>query len=259
MQSTTINNTDNIENKLSVLIHQDGLSFLCYNENGILEQWDYSFKYDSNPVEILEEIQTVFLENSYLKDQDFQQVAIVYHHPIFSGVPATLFNEEQASSYLKYNNRLLETDVVSHDEPITALDYQTIYIAYSNINNFFFDKYGDFEFYHYTTLALPQWQQKYQDHSNAVIVDVKPSHVYITIFNDGKLVLHNIYRHDAIEDILYYTLFSSQHNDLQQDQMNLFLYQSNPSKKLYDLLYTYVKEVNVVVGAPQIIEQFLCV
>lgn len=245
---------------MSVLIHQDGLSFFIYNEQAVvIDRKKYSFTYESNPVEILEEIEQAYREDDFFSKNQIENVTLIYHHPIFSGVPASLFDPNQSSNYLKYNNRLLETDVVSHDNPIDLINYQTVYIAYSNINNFFFEKYGDFEYYHYTSLALPYWFKKYNSNSTAVIVDVKESHVYITILNQGKLILHNIFQHDAIEDILYYTLFASHHNNLQADQFELFLYQKTPSKKLYDLLYTYVKEVNVVVGAPQIIEQFLCV
>ncbi len=259
MQLTKTNKEQTGNYKLSVLIHQDGLSFLCYNAVHIIDRWDYSFKYDSNPTEILEEIQKAYQDNEKLRKLEVDQVTLIYHHPIFSGVPASLFVEEHASNYLKYNNRLLETDVISYDEAISTIDYQTVYIAYSNINNFFFEKYGDFNFYHYTSLALNTWHKKYNDVHNAVILDVKESHMYLSLFNNGSLILHNVYQHDAIEDILYYTLFASEHNGLQPDQINLFLYQTQPSKDLYDLLYTYVKEVNVVIGAPQIIEQILCV
>ncbi|MGJ8684461.1 MAG: DUF3822 family protein [Nonlabens sp.] len=243
---------------MSVLIHQDGLSFFIYTSSGVDHTIVKSFKHESNPIEILHEIEMVYEQNSLLTDS-FDEVNVVYHHSIFTGVPASIYDENHHSDYLKYNTRILETDVISTDDVIEALDYKTVYIAYSNINNYFFDKYGDFNYYHYSTLALLQHSQKASIDKSHIILDIKQSHFYITIFEKGTLKLHNCYPHQAAEDILYYTLFTAQHNNLDPELMDLQLIAASKDEALYDLLYTYVRNVSYVLDSKAYTEKILCV
>ncbi|WP_438961910.1 DUF3822 family protein [Nonlabens sp.] len=244
--------------KMSVLIHQDGLSFYIYSSSGVQDLISKSFKHESNPIEILREIETAY-QNEELLNQLFEQVSLIYHHPIFTGVPVSIYHEDHESDYLKYNTRILETDIISNDDAVQSLDYKTIYIAYSNINNYFFDKYGDFDYYHYTTLALKQHISLAQKNNSIIILDLKESHFYISIFVNGNLRLHNCYPQQAIEDILYYTLFTAQHNQLDPETMELKILANTKEKTLYDLLYTYVRQVSYVTDATSYLEKILCV
>lgn len=256
MPQTKTNIVD-ISLKLSVLIHQDGLSFFTYNSNGKRFSKDYSFKHESNPIEILKEIESIYENEDFLKDS-FSKVSLVYHHPVFTGVPQEIYQEEHQADYLKYNTRLLETDVISTDDVITPFNYKTVYIAYSNINNFFFDTYGDFDYYHYSTVALEKHATVSKDNCQ-VILDIKPSHFYLTIIEKDKLVLHNIFMHQAIEDILYYTLFTLEHNHKSPEEVQLQIITRQEDEKLFDLLYTYVRNVSYVENASNYIESILCV
>tara|TARA_R110002012_G_scaffold321068_1_gene547288 strand:+ start:630 stop:1403 length:774 start_codon:yes stop_codon:yes gene_type:complete len=244
--------------KMSVLIHQDGLSFFIYSSTGIESRILKSFKHESNPIEILQEI-----ENTYLNEEDlnqrFDEVTVIYNHPIFSGVPSSIYDEQHQSDYLKYNVRLLETDVISTDDAIEVLDYKTVYIAYTNINNYFFDKYGDFNYYHYSTLALQKHYSRNDQSKSEVILDIKESQFYITIFDKGILKLHNSYPHQAAEDILYYTLFTAQHNQIDPESMDLKIIASAKNDTVYELLYTYVREVSYVIDSNTYLEDILCV
>ncbi|MEP1855896.1 DUF3822 family protein, partial [Nonlabens ulvanivorans] len=85
------------------------------------------------------------------------------------------------------------------------------------------------------------------------------SQFYITIFEKGNLKLHNSYPHQAAEDILYYTLFTAQHNQLDPENMALKIIASTKNDAVYNLLYTYVREVNYVIDSNTYIEDILCV
>ena len=54
---------------------------------------------------------------------------------------------------LSLTQRFLENDTAEVDELI-EIDAKNVYIPYANINNFLIDKFGSFEFYHYTTLLI---------------------------------------------------------------------------------------------------------
>lgn len=243
--------------KMSVLIHQDGLSFFIYSQDGLLNQWNKPFKHESNPIEILQSIELVY-EQEPLLNTALTQVTLIYHHSVFTGVPASIYDENYESDYLKYNTRLLETDVISADHAIDSLDYKTVYIAYSNINNYFFDKYGDFNFYHYATLALAAHYEQLEKNETVVILDVKASDFYLTIFDNGILKLHNIYPQQAIEDILYYTLFTAQHNGLDPETLDLKIITSEKNEQLFDLLYTYIRHVSYLEDSHTYLQKILC-
>ncbi|WP_397300048.1 DUF3822 family protein [Nonlabens ulvanivorans] len=251
-------NMSAMHKKMSVLIHQDGLSFFIYSSKGIENRILKSFKHESNPIEILQEIENIY-ETEVNLNQQFEEVTLIYNHPIFTGVPSSIYDEQHQSDYLKYNVRLLETDVISTDDAIEVLDYKTVYIAYTNINNYFFDKYGDFNYYHYSTLALQKHYSRNDLSKSEVIIDIKESQFYITIFEKGNFKLHNSYPHQAAEDILYYTLFTAQHNQLDPENMALKIIASAKNDAVYDLLYTYVREVNYVIDSNTYIEDILCV
>ncbi|PQJ32709.1 response regulator [Nonlabens arenilitoris] len=252
------NNMSTTHKKMSVLIHQDGLSFFIYSSMGVERHILKTFKHESNPIEILQEIENIYEIEKDLNFK-FKEVTLIYNHSIFTGVPASLYNENNQSDYLKYNVRLLDTDVISTDDAIEALDYRSIYIAYSNINNYFFDKYGDFNYYHYSTLALQKHYSVNDSLKTEIIIDVKESQFYITIFEKGSLLLHNSYPHQAAEDILYYTLFTAQHNHLDPEHMDLKIISSTKNDAVYNLLYTYVRNVSYVVDSNTYIENILCV
>jgi hypothetical protein len=257
MQLTTTSPNDTIK-KLSVLIHQDGLSFYIYNSSGILDTLHKVFKHPANAIEILQSIEDCFKKEAIL-DSAFAKATLLYHHNIFTSVPASIYKEDHGIDYLKYNSRILETDVLSIDQNIGNLDVHSVYIAFSNINNYFFEKYGSYEYFHYSSRILELRSKEVTALQPQVYLDIKKSHFYLTIFNNGKLVAHNLFPHDAIEDILYYTMFTTHHNNLDPETMKMILCVEQKEEELFDLLYTYVRYVSYVEDYPNYLEQIVCV
>jgi hypothetical protein len=258
MHSKTITSPSDAIKKLSVLIHQDGLSFYIYNSSEIIATLHRSFKHPANPVEILQSIEICFEEEAVL-DTAFAKATLIYHHHIFTSVPAAIYNEDHAVDYLKYNARILETDVLSVDQNLGQLPVNTVYIAYENINNYFFDKYGSYDYFHYSSRILEIHSDDTATIQPQVFLDIKNSHFYLTILKKGKLVAHNLFPHDAIEDILYYTLFTTHHNELDPETMKMIVYSEEKNESLYDLLYTYVRHVSFKTDYTNYIKQLLCV
>lgn len=257
MHPTKNSPNDSIK-KLSVLIHQDGLSFYTYDATGILNSLHKEFKHRANPIEILQSIEDCFKEEAFL-DSAFAKATLFYHHNIFTSVPAGLYSEDHTVDYLKYNARILETDVLSVDKNLGDLDIHTVYIAYANINNYFFDRFGSYEYFHYSSRILELRDKELTTLQPQVYLDIKKSHFYLTIFKNGKLVAQNLFPHDAIEDILYYTMFTTHHNDLDPETMKMILCVEQQEEELFDLLYTYVRYVSYIEDYPNYLEQILCV
>ena len=70
---------------------------------------------------------------------------------------------------------------------------------------------------------------------------------------------HNLFPHDAIEDILYYTMFTTHHNDLDPETMKMIVCAEQKEEKLFNLLYTYVRYVDDTKDYPNYLEQIVCV
>lgn len=252
------NNPTDHTKKLSVLIRQDGLSFYTYDATGILEQAHREFRHTANPTEILQSIEDCYEQEAFL-DSAFAKATLFYHHNIFTSVPSEIYREEQAVDYLKYNSRILETDVISTDLEVGNLHLNTVYIAYGNINNFFFDRYGSFEFYHYSSRLLELRSQEPVNMNFMVTLEIKEKDFYLTILKDGKLLNHNLFPYDAIEDILYYTMFTTHQSAADPETMKLLIKSKKKDKKLYELLYTYVRHVSFDEQYDHYIEQLICV
>ena len=106
----------------------------------------------SSPEELLLDLKTSFNTINELKD-NFKEVSIVYATSLYSLVPSTLFDSSKASEYLKFNSKILANDFIAFD----TLDNQNttvVYIPFININNYLFDRLGDFSYYHSSTVLL---------------------------------------------------------------------------------------------------------
>jgi hypothetical protein len=253
MHSLAETNNPHTYNRLSVLIHQDGLSFYIHSSNDIRSSLEVPFKHASNPIEILKAVEESF-EKEVLLAQGFDQVKLIYHHDIFTLVPSELFEEEHAADYLKYNTRLLQTDTVSVDDHISSMDARLVYVAYSNVKNYFYEKYGDYSYFHYSTCSLPLLHQT----ENGVFIEVMKSHFYLTVFDNGKLIAHNLFQHEQVEDILFYTLFAAEQNQLDPETIPLTIIQSEQDEELFELLYTYIRNVEFISDYPKYLSQLIC-
>jgi hypothetical protein len=155
---------------------------------------------------------------------------------------------------LKYNTRLLQTDTISVDDSIAGTESNLVYVAYSNINNYFYEKYGDYSYFHYSTLSLPQLGQM----EDGLFIEVMDSHFYLTLFQEGKLKAHNLFQHEEVEDILFYTLYTAEQNHLDPELIRLTILEKEENKELFDLLYTYIRKVEVLPDYSNYISQILC-
>ncbi|WP_084692625.1 DUF3822 family protein [Nonlabens tegetincola] len=232
-----INKSENILNELSVLIHQNGLSFFTHIGNRVENSYHKSFKYSNNPIELLQEIESIYNKEEFV-NKSFSKVNIYYHHPIFTCVPNAYFDPSNSADYLKYTTQLLETDVISHDN---LKELTTVYIAYSNLNNFFFEKHGDLNYYHLSTQILKK--EENIERQNHAYLNLLPNHFYLSVYKDDKLVAHNSYPYESKEDLLYYTVFSLQQFNCDVETTVVTVKGEKIDEELFDVLYKYIRHV----------------
>jgi len=241
----TNNNSINQPKRLSVQVTLSGLSFLIASQEGdVLFFTEERYGNNLTPEELLIQLRQCIKNQEALQSQ-FESVTVVYTTSNYSLVPTSLFDENKASEYLKFNTKILSNDYISYDE-IHGLQAVVVYVPFVNINNFLFEQYGSFAYYHSSTLLTQKFVGLEKHTQGAkVYLHVLKDQVDCVVVNHGKLILCNSYGYKTAEDFLYYTLFAFEQLRLNPDSIPVILCGDIHSKSdLYEILYAYVRNVS---------------
>ena len=234
-------------NILSIQVSLDGFSFYIENEllQSRLSEEYIAFSEAFTPEKTLEEIQKIFEKFSELKEP-FKKVNVVYHNELYAFVPATLFDENHLTDYLKYNTKILKTDFAVYDE-IKKHDLVNVFIPFANINNFFFDNFGSFTYNHGMSILVNAILDKAAiDGQNRMVAHVGQSTFDLVVYKDNNLLLGNTFSYTSPEDFLYYILFCAEQLDLNPDEVELELIGNiEEGDALHTIIYTYVRNISI--------------
>ncbi|NJW52575.1 DUF3822 family protein [Salinimicrobium sp. CDJ15-91] len=231
---------------MSIQVSLNGLSFcgLSVPERRIIFFKDLLFTRKLSPAQVLQEIEKLYEQEPFLRQED-PEVVVLFSNELYNLVPQAFFNEEHASEYLKYNTKILETDYVAHDE-VTVAKMVNVYIPFTNINNFFFEKHGEFEYRHCVSVLAAEFQiqNKYQTAGTRVYLNCFPGGYDLLVFQQGKLQLANTFKCATKEDFIYYLLFTAEQLDLDPSRFELILLgRIKERSDYYEIAYNYVKEI----------------
>lgn len=242
----TINNIDqDITYTLSIQVSLNGLSFCTLNSNQEIKVLEKDiFGAQLTPEQVLDKIKYLLDHNPSLK-RDFKTIEIIYHNDLYTVVPKALFNEDILKSYLQYNIKVLETDFIAYDE-LDQHDMVTVYVPYTNINNFFFDTFGSFTYKHTTTVLIDRLLTQQKNNLNTTVFAHMQSKSFdLVIVNKGKLILANSYSYETKEDFLYYLLFTAEQLQLNPEEFKLTLLGDIRTDSEYSkIAYTYIRHVD---------------
>ena len=102
----------------------------------------------------------------FLERKDLEVIVLFSNESLQPGAEE-IFKEENASDYLKFNTMILENDFVAQDE-LEEFGMVNVYIPYTNINNFFFEKYGEFEYRHCVSVLAEEFLKYNKDASEGI-------------------------------------------------------------------------------------------
>ncbi len=198
----------------------------------------------SGPEELLLELEKTIFQNEILQD-GFKEISIIYSTPLFSVVPASLFEAAKASEYLKFNSKILAGDYIAHDV-LETQEIVVVYVPFMNINNYFFEKYGTFDFYHSTTVLLKTLLNAEKKSINSkVYLHVQKGNFDCIVIKNGKLLLCNNYPFTTPEDFVYYTLFCFEQLKLNPDTIEtVFCGEVKKGDEIYNIAYTYIRNIS---------------
>ena len=238
---------DTINNRLSVQVSLNGLSFLVTKPDSFEKVFfiEKMLDHSTTPEELLMDIETVIAQHNILNSK-FSEVSIVYATPIYSLVPSSLFDETKASEYLKFNSKILANDYMAYD----VLENQNIvvvYVPFMNINNFFFEKYGTFSYYHATTIMLKAILEAEKYSLPKMYLHFQKSSFDCIVLKDGTLELCNSYTYKTPEDFIYYTLFCMEQLKLNPETLPVLLCgEIDKNDANYKIAYTYIRNIEFV-------------
>ncbi|WP_292246183.1 DUF3822 family protein [Mesonia sp.] len=246
---TTTNSLQHKDLKLSILISQDGLSFCTLNQKENTVEYFYSKDFiDSlDPEKILDELKIAFKfhleENIEVRIKD---VDVLFANNLYSLVPQVYFSEDQLTDYLKFNTKILKTDFIAFDE-LTKLSANNVYIPYTNINNYLFEKFGTFNYKHSSTLFIDLCldQAEKIDASEIVFIHLQTKRFDICCVRDKQLILANSFEYYTSQDFIYFVLFTLEQLKFNTEELQL-LVSGNVSEidDTYQYLYTYIKNIS---------------
>ena len=230
---------------MSVQVSLTGLSFLLEEEDAVFFSKTINFRETKNPDEILLDIEAAFEQNPTLNQPVFDLV-IIHQNPLYTLVPNSLFKEEEAASYLKINSRIFTTDFVAFDS-LENHELVNVYVPFANVNNYFFERYGEFSFYHFTTTFLENILKKEKTGNPVKMYAHLHGHQVDVIVTSGKkILLSNSFSYTTPEDLTYYILFVAEQLELNPEVFHLELSgQIDEQDSNFELLYTYIRFVTI--------------
>ena len=117
-----------------------------------------------------------------------------------------------------------------------------------NINNYMFDKFGSFEYYHSLSVLLKTWlpKEKYSEEPKAFI-HVQAKSFDMVVMHKGQLALANTFTFRTPQDFIYYVLFSLEQLKLNPDTIPVEVCgHIRKDDDLYAILYRFVRNISFI-------------
>ncbi len=248
-QKTTLktNKIDSYINNSSLAIHinESWVIFCLFNNHKLSSLNKVRFLHEKKSTFILKTIKKYI--KSFSKENVPSEVKLIYYNKKSTLVPSTLFDHKNSLNYLSYNTLINIDDIAANDQ-ILNQEINNVYIPNTEINNFIFDKFKTFDFFHYSSLVIEKVSNELtQNFSEKVFVNINDGFIDILFFKDKKLVFYNSYDYNSNEDILFYLLFCFSELKLNPDKIHtVFSGSIDLDSKLYELIYTYVRNVELI-------------
>ncbi|MGB5943565.1 MAG: DUF3822 family protein [Leeuwenhoekiella sp.] len=235
--------------KLSIRVSLDGFSFYIVPDARDNKEEVRAFKMGrTTPAHLLERLRAEMENETLLQGKSFKKISVIHQNPFFSLAPTSYFDAENASSYLQYNTKILKTDFIAHDN-IMPHGLVNVYIPFTNINNFVFEKFGEFSYYHHLSVEIDKCLSVASSSGTSVYLNLHTNLMDIIVVNGNSLSLANCFDYETDQDVLYYTLFVMEQLHLDPDDIVVMVDGIEKNTETYALLYKYIR--NLVLESPE--------
>lgn len=244
-QNTSI--TDKTYRKLSIQVSLSGLSFAVFdtilNKPIVLKNIPIS---DFHKHIQIEELFAEAFQNHQELNNRYDEIVILHSNNLSTFVPTALFDEEYLGSYLQFNTKVFETDFFAFDE-LPNYEMNNVYIPYVNMNNFFIDKFGSFDYKNANTILVEKLLSiSKNNEERKMYVHVNENHFEIVVTRNQQLELFNSFDYQTPEDFLYYILFTAEQLFLNPENFQLeILGKISKEDNLFQMAYKYIRNVSL--------------
>jgi hypothetical protein len=246
IQNNTI--TEKLYKKLSILVSLNGLTFCCFDTlNGTITSFtELQFDHFHKELKIEDLFANAFQEHEELR-ATYDEVLIIHSNNLSTLVPTPLFDENYLGSYLQYNTKVFETDFFAFDS-LSNYDINAVYIPYVNINNFFIDKFGTFDYKHANSILVTTLLDASKNKEEKKIsVHFNQGHFEILVIENQKLLFFNSFEYLTPEDFIYYVLFTVEQLNLNPENILLELIGSiDQDSDYYKIAYKFIRNVSLI-------------
>ncbi len=231
---------------LSIQLCLDGFSFCLADEikNEILSLFHYTFpKSAGNPQKQLQYVKEVF-ESEPLLSKRYKSVNVTHVNNLSTFVPKAMFDENHLAGYLKYSHKIYKNDFITYDT-IENHELINVYVPFVNVNNFFLDKFGSFDYEHFSSVFVKNLMDtyKFSEHPHMFVM-VDKTHFEILAIAENKLQLYNSFQYKTQLDFIYYLLFTAEQLKFNPNHFELiFLGETLPNDPIYQIAYKYIKNI----------------
>ena len=234
--------------KLSIQVSLNGLSFCCFDtlNNTIISFNEVHFS-TFNKATIIEDLFADAFNNHTELRASYDEVLIIHSNNLSTFVPEPLFDPNFLGSYLQYNTKVFKTDFFAFDE-IPTYQINTVYIPYVNINNFFIDQFGTFDYKHASSILVATLLDASKNKEDKkMFVHMNTEHFEIIVVQNQKLLLFNSFDYKTPEDFLYYILFTAEQLNLNPEYFPLELIGNITIESDYfKIAYQYIRNVSLI-------------
>ena len=233
--------------KLSIQVSLNGLSFCVLDSIGKTLPLckELTFGRELSPFEVQKELKN-FLRDNDVEEYSFSEVVVVHRNNLFSLVPQALFDKKELANYLKFNAKILANDRIEYDE-IATYELINVYVPFSNINNYIYELFGEFNFYHHGSIITQAVLASHKiDTQDICYVYISEGAMDIIITGGKKLLYFNHFHFTTTEDFVYYLLFTFEQLKLDSRSIKLRLFGDvEEGDALYTVSQEYVQNVSV--------------
>lgn len=231
--------------KLILQVSLNGLSFAVLDvlSKKVQQIQTITFSNFNKNTRVEDLFETVF-ENHSVLSQKYDSIEVIHSNNLSTFVPDALFDEEFLGSYLQYNTKVFESDFFTFDSLI-PFQMHCVYIPYVNMNNYFIDKFGSFDYKHASGVLVAKILSLSKNNEDKkMAVHVADRHFEIVIYQNQKLLFYNSFEYKTAEDFLYYILFTAEQLQLNPENFILeFLGKISENDATYLLTFQYVRNV----------------
>lgn len=238
---------DKMYQKLAIQVSLNGLSFATFDT--LMNKPQLLQKIDLGKINVTTKIEDLFAE-AFLNHPElkagYDEIVIIHSNNLSTFVPTALFDEEYLGSYLQFNTKVFETDFFAYDE-LGNYEMNNVYIPYVNMNNYFIDQFGTFDYKHANTILVNKLLDLSKNNEERkMFVHVSDTHFEIVVIQNQKLQLYNTFEYKTPEDFIYYILFTAEQLQLNPENFKLeLLGKITEGDGLYTIAYKYVRNTNL--------------